>query len=465
MAALATSQGGVKGVAALLDDAFDPLVPVELAALAQLALLDDPRQRPSDAVDLLRRLDHAAMPGSALAELAQRYLHELGERKGPPGRAAKPVSGKRPPPPPAPPPPAADDDDVVSLDEIEAEAVEDEPTTFERGKGRAEARRAPRRRASSDSAPDLRQLIGPQGSMEPPPEEELERVVGELMQPAPEPLDDPFLRAPTVDEPQTPKPPSESPRQPTARPRAAFRPPRLPGPHGPRGGAMALVAVLVTSALSLGLTPVVASRHGGLRKFLGIAEPVPEAASRDPETEPMHGAVEPANSVAAPPDECPADTVEIGAFGGAVTCIERHEYPAAAEYPRIEVTLTEAKALCARRGRRLCTTAEWRRACRGPDARRYPYGDEYQQDACNTASAAGLAQNLVRAGARDLCVTSEGVHDMVGNVAEWVEEGSALGGDSTMPSPSCSTRVRLGAETTGPALGFRCCLSLLRGSE
>ena len=38
---------------------------------------------------------------------------------------------------------------------------------------------------------------------------------------------------------------------------------------------------------------------------------------------------------------------------------------------------------CAASGKRLCTSDEWLRACRGPDENAFPYGNEYNPDACN----------------------------------------------------------------------------------
>ncbi|MBC8071396.1 MAG: SUMF1/EgtB/PvdO family nonheme iron enzyme [Deltaproteobacteria bacterium] len=144
----------------------------------------------------------------------------------------------------------------------------------------------------------------------------------------------------------------------------------------------------------------------------------------------------------------------------ASTCIDRGEYPGLSEIPRTQVDHAEAVQACEGRGARLCSTPEWRRACKGPSNFRHPYGARAELDRCNGASASGAVQDLSRSGARDACVTQSGVFDLEGNVAEWVSEAAALGGDSATRSPSCDTRVKPSAQTRAATLGFRCCLSL-----
>ncbi len=55
---------------------------------------------------------------------------------------------------------------------------------------------------------------------------------------------------------------------------------------------------------------------------------------------------------------------------------------------------TQAGAACAAAGKRLCTDAEWLRACQGPGATTYPYGDTYVPGACNDLRAVHPAVEL-----------------------------------------------------------------------
>lgn len=122
-------------------------------------------------------------------------------------------------------------------------------------------------------------------------------------------------------------------------------------------------------------------------------------------------------------------------------CIDRFEWPnRAGELPRSMASWNDAKASCQSIGKRLCGDTEWTLACEGPERQPYPYGDGYTRDdtACNVdkpyiwpsperlydpkTSMEELARLDQRepSGARTSCVTPYGVHDMTGNVDEWV---------------------------------------------
>jgi hypothetical protein len=129
-------------------------------------------------------------------------------------------------------------------------------------------------------------------------------------------------------------------------------------------------------------------------------------------------------------------------------CIDRYEWPnKVGALPRYMANWYEAKASCEATGKRLCSDTEWTLACEGEDRQPYPYGDGYErnQQACNidkpyiwphaekiydprTASdeLARLDQREV-SGSRAACVSPYGVHDMVGNVDEWVVNISQAG--------------------------------------
>jgi tetratricopeptide (TPR) repeat protein len=142
-------------------------------------------------------------------------------------------------------------------------------------------------------------------------------------------------------------------------------------------------------------------------------------------------------------------------------CIDRYEYPGReGELPVTRVSAVEAAAMCAKRGSRLCSLAEWRLACGGREGLAYPYGDEYVGHRCNTEGT-GLAP----AGSRPECRSPFGVYDMSGNVAEWTAEGAdessryVAGGDWS--GSEAFTRsdavVPFNPGLTSPRVGFRCC--------
>jgi len=165
-------------------------------------------------------------------------------------------------------------------------------------------------------------------------------------------------------------------------------------------------------------------------------------------------------------------------------CIDKYEYPnVAGERPVVMKTWVEAKATCESAGKRLCGETEWTLACEGQERLPYPYGLARDADACNIdkphpepdekliadprtrdAEVERLDQRDP-SGFRQACVSSYGVHDMTGNVDEWVvnESGhpykSGLKGGYWGP-----VRTRCRPVTTAHnetfvfyQIGFRCC--------
>lgn len=149
-------------------------------------------------------------------------------------------------------------------------------------------------------------------------------------------------------------------------------------------------------------------------------------------------------------------------------CIDRFEYPnRAGELPVTGLTYLEAKALCARQGKRLCTISEWAHACSTARGIRYGYGAAYVAGRCNVGSG-----RKAFAGAYKDCVNPYGVYDMVGNVAEWTRNPTAIdaadrqfiaGGDwLTEPAQeaSCFAKSQQLPVLSSGTVGFRCCSDL-----
>jgi hypothetical protein len=221
---------------------------------------------------------------------------------------------------------------------------------------------------------------------------------------------------------------------------------------------MAAIIFLVVTLVAVGVTLPVAQERGGLAALFGREPEMPIEESTPPPAKSDAKADAPATPP--PSASCPPDTLPITADDEALTCVEVGEYPGLREVPRVDVTLADARSLCAERGRRLCSSEEWRLACSGASGRAFPYGPKHEPEVCNEARSDGTGANLSRSGARDRCVSPEGAYDLVGNVGEWVDEGVVLGGDATTKAPSCSARHDAAATAKGPSTGLRCCVTV-----
>lgn len=107
-------------------------------------------------------------------------------------------------------------------------------------------------------------------------------------------------------------------------------------------------------------------------------------------------------------------------------CIDREEYSKQGEeLPTGDLSWTEAKATCESMGKRLCAEHEWAFACEGEESRPYPYGYERDPSVCNFEQKDLVEKGKMRdlrlpASANQQCMSPFGVHNMVGNIDEWV---------------------------------------------
>lgn len=173
-------------------------------------------------------------------------------------------------------------------------------------------------------------------------------------------------------------------------------------------------------------------------------------------------------------------------------------------HPGVGVTWYEAVAYCRwlsrRQGKtvRLPTEAEWEWAARGPEARRWPWSDKWEEGRCNTEESGinrTTAVGTFPKGAnwtRDFDELSQGqvVYDLAGNVWEWCStrwqenyplpglesewtdaylaghEPRALRGGSCILDRSwarAAFRFRLHPDIRSRNVGFRCCVATFSG--
>lgn len=160
-------------------------------------------------------------------------------------------------------------------------------------------------------------------------------------------------------------------------------------------------------------------------------------------------------------DKRPLTSVQVPSF-----CVDEYEYPnQAGAQPKVSVTWEEARSLCEQAGKRLCSEEEWEKACKGPGNARFPYGNAYDADACNTETAQGQDRTLAASGSFPRCRSAYGVVDIAGNVAEWTStrfdasdfthKGGAF--DRQDSTSRCSARKNAVPTDRSTSVGFRCC--------
>jgi formylglycine-generating enzyme required for sulfatase activity len=159
-------------------------------------------------------------------------------------------------------------------------------------------------------------------------------------------------------------------------------------------------------------------------------------------------------------------------------------------FPQGYVSQVQARAACEAAGKRLCTSAEWLTACRGPSPTTFPYGDVRIPGRCNDDGINPVPRvfrgsrdvfhftqmndprlnqqprTLARTGQFRRCSNRYGVRDMVGNLHEWTDErhgnlGVFRGGyyaDTHINGDGCNYATRAhGPGYHDYSTGFRCC--------
>ena len=162
-----------------------------------------------------------------------------------------------------------------------------------------------------------------------------------------------------------------------------------------------------------------------------------------------------------------AEKAKVGAF-----YIDRFEWEnQKGAHPVVNVSQEKAVELCATQGKRLCSSDEWERACKGPENRIYSYGDTFVPETCGPDLAPDADRDEradSTSGGLDKCTSGWGVFDMSGGPREWTATPGASNdrfrivkggktGEATKGS-RCAFVEERSAALTDRTLSFRCCV-------
>jgi len=148
-----------------------------------------------------------------------------------------------------------------------------------------------------------------------------------------------------------------------------------------------------------------------------------------------------------------------------------HVSAEAARWPVVCVSWYGANEYCSAHGKRLPLEAEWELAAKGAEGRPFPWGADLPREdgvAFNLRNALAVHPRAVGASPQD--VSPEGVHDLGGNSAEWVDDRRGTPGAKTLRGGSFASLgpchllgsgcKRIAPDKCSKDVGFRCARSV-----
>lgn len=119
------------------------------------------------------------------------------------------------------------------------------------------------------------------------------------------------------------------------------------------------------------------------------------------------------------------------------------------DHPIVNVSWEDADAYCTWAGSQLPTEAQWERAARGDEARKYPWGNDFDSNKlwCSIQEAKDAGGTAAVFRTNRVNISPFGIRDMAGNVfqwcADWWEEGYYANAPTANPTGPISGTARV----------------------
>lgn len=139
--------------------------------------------------------------------------------------------------------------------------------------------------------------------------------------------------------------------------------------------------------------------------------------------------------------------------------------PGRENHPVVGVTWKDATCFAWHHDKRLPTAWEWEKACRGPEGRIYPWGNEWKD-----GLACVNARDTADVGSHPADTSPYGVQDMAGNAFEWTDtwvlvppkasldcvDRAVMGGGWLYTARRADEAIHFRTVLASHAIGFRC---------